>query len=547
MKISFLLLSAALIIFLIIIVALGYVKAPPDKAFIISGLKKEPKILIGRSGIRIPFLERLDRLYLGQMTVDIKTGEPVPTNDFINVDVDAVAKVRIEQTPNGIKLAAKNFLNKNPDDIAMELKDSLQGNMREIIGTLSLKAINTDRDSFSDQVMEKASKDMAKLGIEILSCNIQNVTDENGLIRDLGADNTAKIKKDASIARAQAERDVAIAQAEADKAANDAKVMAQTEIAQKNNELEIKKAELKKLADAKLAEADAAYKIQAQMQEKTIQTTTVNAQIARAEREAELNRQQVEVEQQRLEAEINRKADAERYKVEQEAAATLAKRQREAEAKKYEQEKDAEARRAQAEADKYAMLQEAEGIRAKGEAEAAAIQAKGIAEAEAMEKKAEAYQKYNKVAMAEMMIKVLPEIAGKIAEPLSQIDKITIIGGGSSNDSVDAIAGNVPAVMMKLFESMKETTGVDLAEIMRADSYDAKVTRNINLTGLTDLDSDPAKKAIAADILEETVKEEERSEKAKEEKKPVEKKKVEEAGKEKNAAEEKADETPDTK
>lgn len=113
------------------------------------------------------------------MTVDIKTGEPVPTNDFINVDVDAVAKVRIEQTPNGIKLAAKNFLNKNPDDIAMELKDSLQGNMREIIGTLSLKAINTDRDSFSDQVMEKASKDMAKLGIEILSCNIQNVTDEN--------------------------------------------------------------------------------------------------------------------------------------------------------------------------------------------------------------------------------------------------------------------------------------------------------------------------------------------------------------------------------
>lgn len=547
MKISFLLLSAALIIFLIIIVALGYVKAPPDKAFIISGLKKEPKILIGRSGIRIPFLERLDRLYLGQMTVDIKTGEPVPTNDFINVDVDAVAKVRIEQTPNGIKLAAKNFLNKNPDDIAMELKDSLQGNMREIIGTLSLKAINTDRDSFSDQVMEKASKDMAKLGIEILSCNIQNVTDENGLIRDLGADNTAKIKKDASIARAQAERDVAIAQAEADKAANDAKVMAETEIAQKNNELEIKKAELKKLADAKLAEADAAYKIQAQMQEKTIQTTTVNAQIARAEREAELNRQQVEVEQQRLEAEINRKADAERYKVEQEAAATLAKRQREAEAKKYEQEKDAEARRAQAEADKYAMLQEAEGIRAKGEAEAAAIQAKGIAEAEAMEKKAEAYQKYNKVAMAEMMIKVLPEIAGKIAEPLSQIDKITIIGGGSSNDSVDAIAGNVPAVMMKLFESMKETTGVDLAEIMRADSYDAKVTRNINLTGLTDLDSDPAKKAIAADILEETVKEEEKSEEAKEEKKPVEKKKIEETGKEKNAAEKKADETPKTK
>ena len=209
------LIPVILIIVLVIILAVGYVKAPPDRAFIISGLKKEPKILIGRAGIRVPFLERLDKLYLGQMTVDIKTEQSVPTTDFINVNVDAVAKVRIDPTTEGIRLAAKNFLNKNSDQITRDLQDSLQGNMREIIGTLTLKSINTDRDSFSDQVMEKASKDMKKLGIEVVSCNIQNVTDENGLIKDLGADNTAKIKKDASIARAQAERDVAIAQAEA--------------------------------------------------------------------------------------------------------------------------------------------------------------------------------------------------------------------------------------------------------------------------------------------------------------------------------------------
>ena len=239
------------VIILLLILASGYVKAPPDRAFIISGIKKEPKILIGRAGIKIPFLERLDKLYLGQMTVDIKTEQSVPTNDFINVNVDAVAKVRIEPTEEGIKLAAKNFLNKNQDQITQDLQDSLQGNMREIIGTLTLKEINTDRDSFSDQVMEKASKDMKKLGIEIVSCNIQNITDENGLIKDLGADNTARIKKDASIAKAQAERDIAIAQAEADKASNDARVLAQTEIAQKNNELEIRKAELKKESDTK--------------------------------------------------------------------------------------------------------------------------------------------------------------------------------------------------------------------------------------------------------------------------------------------------------
>ena len=244
------------VILLLIILASGYVKAPPDQAFIVSGLKKESRILIGRAGIRIPFLERMDRLYLGQMTVDIKTEQSVPTNDFINVNVDAVAKVRISPTSEGIKLAAKNFLNKQAKDITLDLQDSLQGNMREIIGTLSLKEINTDRDSFSDQVMSKASKDMDKLGIEILSCNIQNVTDENGLIRDLGADNTSKIKKDAAIAKAQADRDIAIAKAEADKAANDARVMAETEIAQKNNELAIRKAELQKESDTKKAEAE---------------------------------------------------------------------------------------------------------------------------------------------------------------------------------------------------------------------------------------------------------------------------------------------------
>ena len=215
------------------VILLGYVKAPPDHAYIISGLRKDAKVLIGRAGVRIPVLERMDKLYLGQMTVDIKTEQSVPTSDFINVNVDAVAKVRISPDADGIKLAAKNFLNKKATDITNDLKDSLQGNMREIIGTLSLKEINTDRDSFSDQVMQKASKDMDKLGIEILSCNIQNVTDENGLIKDLGADNTSLIKKNAAIAKAQADRDIAIAQAIAERESNEARVQADTQIAQK--------------------------------------------------------------------------------------------------------------------------------------------------------------------------------------------------------------------------------------------------------------------------------------------------------------------------
>ena len=241
------------VLLVLLIITQGYVKAPPDHAYIISGLRKEPRVLVGRAGLKLPFFEQLDKLYLGQITVDIKTDEYIPTNDFINVMVDAVAKVRVADDPAMLKLAMRNFLNKNSAKIAADLQDSLQGNMREIIGTLTLRAINTDRDSFSDQVMAKASKDMEKLGIEILSCNIQNVTDEHGLIQDLGMDNTSKIRKDASIAKAEAERDIAIAQAAADKASNEARVLAETEIAQKNNELAIKKAELQKASDTKKA------------------------------------------------------------------------------------------------------------------------------------------------------------------------------------------------------------------------------------------------------------------------------------------------------
>ena len=484
----------AIIAVLIMVIVAGYVKAPPDRAYIISGMRKTPRILIGRAGVKIPFFERVDKLYLGQMTVDIKTEQSVPTNDFINVNVDAVAKVRIGTDTESIQLAAKNFLNKDPEQITMDLQDSLQGNMREIIGTLALKTINTDRDSFSDQVMEKASRDMSKLGIEILSCNIQNVTDENGLINDLGMDNTAKIKKDAAIAKAQADRDVAIAKAEADKAANDARVLAQTEIAEKNNALAIKQAELKREADTASAVADAAYQIQEQEQQKSIQTATVNAAIAKAEREAELKQKEVLVKQQELAAEIEKKADAEKYQAEKKAEAELVQRQKKAEAAKYEQEREADARKAQAEAQKFAAEQEAAGIKAKydaeaagiaakGRAEAEAIKAKGLAEAEAMEKKAEAYKKYNGAAMAEMMIKIMPQMAAEIAKPLSQIDKINIYGTGDGSNGAAQISGNMPIVMKQVFDTMSEATGVDFTEIMRAGTYDAKVNKNINLTG----------------------------------------------------------------
>ena len=476
-------LIAAAAISVIAILISGYVKAPPDKAYIISGVKKTPKILIGRSGIKLPFLERKDTLVLKQISIDIKTNGYVPTLDFIGVDIDAVAKVRLKTDPEGIKIAMKNFLNMSEDAIALALTDSLQGNMREIIGTVKLKELNTDRKKFGDEVQEKAQTDMNALGVEIISCNIQKIEDEKGLIVALGQDNMSQIQKDASIAKAQAERDVAIAEAEAKRVANEAQVAAQTEIAARKNELRIREAELKRASDVKQAEADAAYEIQQQEQRKTIEVATANANIARQEREIELKRKDVEVTEQTLEAEIKKKAEAEKFARQQKAEAELFERQRRAEAEKFEREKEAEARRVQAEAELFAKTQEAAGIRAVGEAEAKAIEARGIAEAEALERKADAMQKYGKAAMMEMIVKALPEMAASIAKPLESIDKVTIIDGGHGASGVDTMGGFVPSVLARTIETMKEVTGLDLVDIMKAETYDAKVNRNLTVQG----------------------------------------------------------------
>lgn len=422
---------AVVVLVILLFMAIGYVKAPPDMAYIISGVKKKSKVVIGKASIRIPFFERLDKLNLRLIPIDVKTSNAVPTADYININVDATVNVKISNNPEKLRLAAENFLNKNTEYIAGVAREVLEGNVREIVGKMKLEEMVSDRQKFANLVKENAEPDLAAMGLDIISFNVQNFVDGNEVIENLGIDNIVKIKKAAAIAR-----------------------------------------------------ADAAYDIQKEEQRKTIEVATANADIAKQEREIELKQKEVAVTEQSLEAEVKKKAEANKYAAQQQAEAQLYQRQKEAEARQFEAQRQAEAQKAEAEAMRYAKEQEAAGIRAVGEAEASAIQAKGIAEAEAMEKKAEAYAKYNKAAVAEMMIKVLPDIAAKVAEPLGQIDKITIIGGGDGENGVGKVAGNVPVVMAKVFESMKEATGIDLSEIINADSYDAKVNRNVNVTGL---------------------------------------------------------------
>lgn len=451
-----------IVIAVLAILASGYVKAPPDIAYIISGFKKEPKILIGRAGVKIPFLERKDNLIVKQISVDIKTNGYIPTLDFIGVDIDAVAKIRVKTDEEGIKLAMKNFLNMREDQIVVALTDSLQGNMREIIGTVKLKELCTDRKKFGDEVQEKAQKDMNALGIEIISCNIQRIDDEKGLIIALGQDNMSQIQKDASIAKAQADRDVAIAEAEAKKAANEAQVLANTDIATKQNELRIRQAELKKESDIKQAEADAAYEIQKEAQRKTIEVTSAEANIAKQEKEIELKRKEAEVKEQELSATIKKQADADKYRQQQMADVELYKRQKDAEARKFEMEREAEAMRINADAKKYQAEQEAEGIRAKGIAEAEAIKAKAIAEAEGIDKKAQAMAKMKDASILEMYFNILPDIAANVAKPLENIDKITMYGEGNTAKLVEDITKSTTQIT----EGLTQSLGFDIKSVL---------------------------------------------------------------------------------
>lgn len=490
----------------LIIIASGYVKASPDTAYIISGLRKQPKVLIGKAGLKIPFLEKKDELNLQLIPIDVKTSSAVPTADYINIKVDAAVNVKISDNEERLNLAAQNFLNKPTEYIAQVAREVLEGNMREIVGKMNLEEMVSDRQKFATLVKENAEPDLAAMGLDIVSFNVQNFVDGNGVIENLGVDNIVKIQKNAAISRAESEKEIAKAQAQAKKESNDAQVSseleianaiakaqkekavvkaeadreskeaqisAETLIAQKENDLAIRKAELQKDADTKKAIADAAYQIQQEMERKTVEVATAEANLAKQEKAIALKEKEVELTERTLEATIKKQADADKYAKQQESDANLYEiqrkseaqlfeRQKNAEAEKFEREKEAEALKATAEAQKYAMEQEAEGIRSKGLAEAEAIRAKALAEAEGIEKKAEAMKQMGEAAVLEMYFKAMPEIAKNIAEPLAKVDRITMYGDGNSAKLMKDIMGTLNQVT----DGLKESTGIDLNAVL---------------------------------------------------------------------------------
>ena len=445
--------AAVILLFLIA----GYLKAPPDTAYIISGPFKK-RILIGKAGWRMPFFERVDKISLRVMQVDVKTCEAVPTNEFINVNVDGVANVKVSSNPELLKKAAESLLGMNQAELVSLVTQVLEGNMREIVGSVGLKEMVQDRQGVAKKITENVVPDMEKLGIEVVNFNIQNFKDNAGTIENMGIDNVEQIRKNAQIAKANAQRDIAIATSHAQEEANAVKVEAEKKIAEQNTALSVQQAELKVQADTKKAAADAAYSIQQENQRKTIEIAKTEADIAKKEKESELADKAIVLKEKQLDAEIRKQADANNYRIAKEAEAELIKRQKDAEAerfateqeaaaKKYQAMMEAEAKRAEAEALRYAMEQEAEGIRAKG-----------LAEAEAIEKKAEAQKKMGEASVLEMYLAALPEVVKNAAAPLSRTDKIVMYGDGNATKVVKDVMQSASQIM----EGVKESTGIDV-------------------------------------------------------------------------------------
>jgi len=489
------------IVLVIVLIKSCWKVAGTNEVLIISGMGKV-KRKTGGGIFVIPLLQRVQRMTLENIQVDFTSRNEIPTQDAIHVLVDAVANMSISLDPARQSIAASKFAGYTVAQIRDIVIPVLEGNIREIISQTRFEdLIRGDKKAFAEKIQENVTPNLADLGIDLTTFNIQNFSDRNGVIQDLGVDNIEKIRKEASIAAAKAKAEVAVAQAQADKDANDAKVAAATEIAQKQTEFAIRKAELQKQADTEQAKADAAKQIEAENQRREQEIATANANLARQEKEIELQERAVAIKEKALEAEIKKTAEAKKYAEQQAADAALYKtqkaaeadlfeRQRLAEAAKIEAEKKAEADLALAQAEAAAKKALADAVRAQGEAEAAAAQAKGLAEAEAIKaklqaeadglrEKAEAMKQYGDAAMADMQMQAiktyfeqLPEIARAVGEGYQGVDKIVMLGNDSGQ-----LAGNIMSTTTQISEGMAESLGIDLKTLLTG-MLGAKIVTN---------------------------------------------------------------------
>ena len=467
-----------LVLFVFMILAIWasrYTKVGPNQVLVVSGHKHRfvaPDGTVQYRGFRIvkgggtfvlPVLEKVDVLSLELLTIDVQTPE-VYTSKGVPVKVDGVAQIKIKGDDVSIATASEQVLSKSIDEIKSVATQTLEGHLRAILGTMTVEDIYQNRDAFASKVQEVAAGDMANMGLGIVSFTIRDIRDGQGYLDALGKPRIAQVKRDATIAQAEADRDAMIRSAQATQAGQEAKYVADTRIAEAQRDYQTNVASYQAAVNQKKAEADLAYDLQKFKTGQLVKAEEIQVNIIEKQKQIELQQQEIMRKQRELEANVQKPADAERYRVETLANAT-----------KFQLETEAAGNAAATKARGFAAadvvkatgLAEADANKARGLAEAAIIEAQGTATAEAMKLKAESFKQYNQAAIIEMIVRILPELAGKISEPLAKTEKIVIINsGGGVGGGASKLTGDVTQIMSQLPPVIESLTGIKFEKLI---------------------------------------------------------------------------------
>ena len=452
-----------------------YTKVGPNEVLVVSGRKHryaDPDGTVRMRGFRIvkgggtfviPVVEKIDVLSLELLTIDVNTPE-VYTSKGVPVKVDGVAQIKVKGDDISIATASEQFLSKGVEEIKNIAMQTLEGHLRAILGTMTVEEIYQNRDAFASKVQEVAAGDMANMGLGIVSFTIRDIRDTQGYLDALGKPRIAQVKRDAQIAQAEADRDAMIKSSQATQAGQEAKFQADSKIAEAQRDYQSNVASYQATVNLKKAEADLAYDLQKFKTGQLVKAEEVQVQIIEKQKQIELQQQEILRKQRELEAMVQKPADAERYKVE-----TLAN------AKKFQLETEAAGAAsatkatgfANADVAKATGIAEAEANKARGLAEAAIIEAQGKATASAMQQKAESFKQYNEAAVIEMIVRVMPEVAARISEPLSKTEKIVIINSGNgAGGGASKLTGDVAQIISQLPPVLESLTGVKFDKLL---------------------------------------------------------------------------------
>lgn len=395
-----------------------YTVAPTDRVLVITGPGGR-RFVSGKSALIVPFIMRRDWLNLGVIQVKLQTEQSIPTRDALLIDVGAVANVQIRNENyvdkdgvehNPLEIAARNYLNQDKTKMMTDVSEVLLGKMREAIGSTDIRHLMQNRDEFNATIASAAYDDMLALGLELVTFNVQDFSDRQGVIADMGAEMASKITQEAQLARINSEQSVA----------------------ERQNELDLKKADLQKQSDKARAEADMVYDIAKAARQKDLNIAMRDAEIAAEERQIELERRKAETREQELTTTVRKQAEADRFAAEQKADAEL-----------------------------YARQKESEAVKVEAAAQAEAIKLKG--EAEGIDAQAAAYNKMNnQYILLQQYIGILPEIAKAIAGPLSQVDSITMYGEGNTGKLV----GDTTKTIAQIDSAFQDSMGIDIKTIL---------------------------------------------------------------------------------